>query len=395
MSSSWRTLWWLILPTRFVGPRPLSSRLYLLITTVILLVLLAIPTFMLGQAYRGVMRLDDPAMLTRASLSNHDSIQMVELLSQQALKNAIEQQAQTPPLPVLFVNAPPALHEAAAKALVSRGGQLADPNCTNCVVMAWKPGRGWNAHLRGKAPGDDGNMPVLLSAMAVKEGMLASRPSPGITLESAAILPAAKALLSSSIAAFSTMFLVFCCWFIVLGMSLHGYRWDLWRNAGFLEPWVMAFHSPWVLFLSQLLRHLLLAWIAFGGLLVMAYWFGVPLSWRFAMTLFCLLPVLSLFVGLWGFLATVMFRHRRGRMVARLLLSPALLLMGWGVRLFLMWGALRMEQPILAWQKIPELERAVPWALALVPVLLASCGFMAMLIQLRLGPRREGLRGGK
>lgn len=395
MSSPWRALLWLVLPTRLVGPRPLSSWLGPVLTIAVFLIVLAMPMLILGQAHRGIQRIDNPQNLHLMSLSRNDSIQMMELLSQQALKKAADQQNEVPPLPVLFVGAPEPLREATSQALVSRGGKVASSDCTDCVVMTWNSGRGWNAHLRGGASGTDGDLPVLLSAMAIRKGLYDAHPLPGITIDPEAILPAAKALLSSSIAGLSAMFLMFCCWAVVLTMSAHGYRWDLWRNAGFLEPWVMVVHSPWVLFLSQLLRHMFLAWIVFAVVLSMAFLFGLPLSWRFTATLLLLLPVFSLFVGLWGFLATVMFHHRRGRMLARIFLSPALLLIGWGLRLFLAWGVLRMEQPFLAWQKVSQLDQSVPWALGLVPFLLAGCGLLALLIQWRLGRRREGLRQAK
>ena len=393
MTSSFRALYFLLRP----APRPPghARRAHEVLTFVALfslaILLLSGPIVFLAHSHRLVGQMEAMEDISpRSALGFTDTIKLIELQSQVQFRKMSVVSDPPPAAPGLFVGAPPELAAATGQALLSRGGRIAAPDCKDCVVLTWYPGRGWHATLRGQGSPDDRK--ILSVANAIKKGLLDKSSPPAIVMTEEAAFPAARSLLSSTLSVASTAYLIMVAWLAVISTGMRGYQWDMWRSGGLLEPWVMAFHPPWVLFLGQLARHILLACGIYLVVLAVGWLISAPIYWRMALVLFALLPFLALFVGLWGLLATVLFHHPRGRMFARFALSPVVVGLAWGIRVVVAWLALRSQEPFVAWSSFGRLSDWVVSALWMIPALLLGSCVLWLVIAFRIGSRREGLR---
>ena len=172
-----------------------------------------------------------------------------------------------------------------------------------------------------------------------------------------------------------------------------GVEWDLRRAASTLEPWALVPQPLWVLYGAQLLMRAVVATALVAALVFPTLMLapGVPAATVIGVgAAVCWLAFgMACLIGMWGLLSTMMFHHRYGRMMGRLLLSPgavmAMTLVRVGVVSGLVMGVADLTQgrlggPVMAGCAIAG-ALCVGLAVALVPI-----------VQWRLGPRRQGLR---
>lgn len=176
-----------------------------------------------------------------------------------------------------------------------------------------------------------------------------------------------------------------------------GLEWDLRRAASNLEPWALTPRPTWILYGSQLAPRCIMSALAVLTCAFPTFLLTPEISAAWAviatgvLLVFCL--GLSVLVGMWGLLSTMLFHHRYGRMLGRLLLSPISL------------GALTMFRLSLAVEAVSSfgqwMQGRLPqqswWVIAgsvtTTGLVLLGLGLaLTPLINARIGQRRQGLR---
>lgn len=176
-----------------------------------------------------------------------------------------------------------------------------------------------------------------------------------------------------------------------------GLEWDLRRAASTLEPWALTPLPTWVLYGSQLGARSLIACLTVLACAGPTLLLTPEISWPWALAglgtllVFCL--GLSVLVGMWGLLSTMIFHHRYGRMLGRLVLSPISLGALTAFRLSLVVEAMGNADQ---WLQGRFAETSLWTALVAANVAgLAMVGLglaLMPLVNARIGRRRQGLR---
>lgn len=170
------------------------------------------------------------------------------------------------------------------------------------------------------------------------------------------------------------------------GPTLVGIEWDQRRSAGELEVWALSTRPMWWLFSTQMLSYALWSGLPITALLLY-YALTGSLGWMSVAMAWIALHSLSLLMGHLNLLSTVLFRHRYGRMMARVIFNPFVALSSAFLQytLFSYW-AQKAKQGILV-----ETDLHAPFFF----LFLGACvGVKALtwLIECRIGILREGLR---
>jgi hypothetical protein len=180
---------------------------------------------------------------------------------------------------------------------------------------------------------------------------------------------------------------------IMFSGSIAGVEWDTRRSQGSLEAWALTPHGPWTLYCGESLARAIWATsiILVLGLILHGYE-ALPLSVVLG------LGVLGFggicFISMWGMLATMMFHHRYGRLLGRLVLSPAVFTVITLVRLSFITGF----ASVLAAGSASDIgSRLNANGLAITLLVLGGGLFAASLplvalVEWRIGARRIGLR---
>lgn len=180
---------------------------------------------------------------------------------------------------------------------------------------------------------------------------------------------------------------------IMFSGSIAGVEWDTRRSQGSLEAWALTPHGPWTLYCGESLARAIWATAAILilGLILHGYE-ALPLSVVLG------LGVLGFggicFISMWGMLATMMFHHRYGRLIGRLVLSPAVFTVITLVRLSFITGF----ASVLAAGSASNIGNNLSSNGLVIALLVLGGGLFAAsiplvaLVEWRIGTRRIGLR---
>lgn len=407
MTSGLRALWLLFIPTPAPGStsqawwKSTPGGWKFMVFSLSLALLGSLVLSGLGNAYKvasdpGSSDLSQLQTWGPASLQLRPQIQEMQL---NARFRQISQSPTGPSIPVALVG-PDDMTQLMRQILRHGSVEEVDPDsvCNSCVVLEWFPSQGWHAqYIPPAQPLDDqvdAEQEILLIISSIRKGVLAQEQAspPIIKIASSQSRAAIFSAIASSLVGLSHFILLALSWMMIMSMGLRGYQWDMHRSTGRLEPWVVSQHPTWVIYLSQLARQAFACFFLFGGFLLLCHIHDVPLVWSWAFSAWAVLPFACMFVGIWGMLATVLFHHSKGRMFARLLLSPVIVGMFWAFRLMAIYMALRWQEPFVAWQSLDKVVSSWPYLLAAIPTIALASFALIALVQWRIGPRRQGLR---
>lgn len=297
--------------------------------------------------------------------------------------------------PVVWVKAPMQFKAAVEAGLLKEGFAVGMETCSPCVALVWQEG-GWIYRWVETPEKEQKKETVLGLKRALRHTEKATASAlavPAVTLEEQDVETHVRALglLSLEFGIHATIVLL--AWGMVGSTSHVGIRWDRQRSRGTLEPWVTAFHPPWVMYGAQIARSTAVVTVVMAVVMATAWAWGLPLRWGLLLATLAWLPVGCVVVGLWGMLATVLFHRRNGRRLARLVFSPALLMLAWSIRMAVVWSALKASNPpqAYAWMKI-FLDHGWWVILGSVPFLGLLAWALFWVVEHRMGTRRTGMR---
>lgn len=295
--------------------------------------------------------------------------------------------------PLVWLEAPLQFKAPVKASLQEEGFEVNEEKCPSCIALVWK-GRGWTYQLDENQDQKGKAILGLQRALKHTEKTVASTLAiPVVALDESEVAGHVHALGLLSLQFGIHAAIVLLAWGMVGSTSHVGIRWDRERSKGTLEPWVSAFHPPWVLYGAQIAKSTAVVTAALLAVIATAWAWGLPLHWKLLLATLVWLPVGCLFVGLWGMLATVLFHHRNGRRFSRLVFSPALLMLAWSIRVAVVWSAMKASNPEQAYAYMKVFLNEAWWVILLsVPLfgLLAWALFWA--VERRMGTRRTGLR---
>lgn len=406
MTSALRALWLLFIPTPSTSPEAnrtwwkLPSGVWKFL--IFSLVLALFGSFILSGLGRAYEASSNPGQAEVGQLHTwgparyHLRPQIREMELNTRFRQLSQSTSVPPPPPVVLIG-PEQMTQTMRQ--IMRHGDLNEVGlpCRGCVILEWFPSRGWHAQYVPDPNADtptDGEQEVLLIIDLVRRGVMSSENTapPAVKIDPSQSRQAVFGAVSSSLVGLSHFILLALAWMMIMSMGLRGYQWDMHRSTGRLEPWVVVQHPAWVIYLSQLARQACACFFLFGVFLLLCHIHSIPLVWPWAFSAWAVLPFACMVVGIWGMLATVLFHHPKGRMFARLLLSPVIVGMFWALRLMAVYMALRLQSPFLAWQNLDDIINAWPYLLLSIPFLLATSFLLLGIVQWRIGPRRQGLR---
>lgn len=305
------------------------------------------------------------------------------------------------PLPVSVV-APAPVQEALEEKLADHAIAPASPDCVGCVRLEWVEMVGWNYRVVPSSRSE-----TVESALAglsidelegrlesfIREGLILLPGPPEIILdpEQAYEAMAEGFVLSARFGTHMMLLFVFLLFPLVAGGTV-GLSWERKRRSSALEPLVFTHHPPWVAYLGEIIREAGFIVPVMLGSLAVVWVYSLPVHWPF---LLALLPFgLSLYVlsSVWGLLATVLFHHPQGRMLSKLALSPLFLGVVWALRLTMLWAAMKAFRPISFISQAESILQSSHLLLLAIPPMLALTWVLALLVNKRMGRRREGLR---
>lgn len=166
--------------------------------------------------------------------------------------------------------------------------------------------------------------------------------------------------------------------------SMVGVEWDMDRTSGRLEPWTLVSEPLWALYIGQALGGALQAAVLLLASFTLAKLCGFGIPWGLGLAIVWMVSCISILVGVYGVLATMMFRHRFGRTFSRILLSPLNLMLFSGYYMLQKEGGSPVGQWVMGYPALIIVISGVVTFLAamiLIPI-----------IEWRIGARREGLR---
>ena len=180
---------------------------------------------------------------------------------------------------------------------------------------------------------------------------------------------------------------------IMFSGSIAGVEWDTRRAQGSLEAWALTPHGPWTLYCGESLARAFWATLVvlLLGLILHGYE-ALPLSVVGGLGILAFGGIC--FISMWGMLATMMFHHRYGRLIGRLMLSPAVFTVITLVRLTFITGF----ASVLAAGSASDVGNTLTAdSLAIVLCVLGSALLLVSvplvaLVEWRIGARRIGLR---
>ena len=340
------------------------------------------------ESYERAFVEDIQAAVRKSNVSEAEKKKFASLLDQFSKQPA-------PKSPV-FVSAPSDITALMHPALEKLGFTLSLSSCAECASLTWNEAKGWKlSPPPGTRQADVDEMQwTIVRATVYATGVASqSEKRPIVDVDPTTFTKDAQAILVRAFEVFLHLILVFIAWISLWSAGFVGYFWDRSRRLGTLEPFVSALQPPWVMYGASILRAARGALIVLCVICATAALWGLPLQWKLVGALILFVPVGVCMVGLWGMLATVLFHHERGRMFARLALSPLTMMLALGVRVFIVWMALQSTNPVRANALgIWFLENGHWPILASIPIFLAISAGLFWLINWRIGPRREGLR---
>lgn len=420
--SPWRALWWVA--TRSPNPLVKSSRalfhparfLPWLALAVLLWGCLFFPFWSMVSFSKSIDTAPGAGSLISAALEasqvrGHQR-RFLEGLSDGALGSSTPPKVDTTTLASLslpvHVQAPQPMASALYDVLRAHHIDRAGADCDRCVVVAWKNSREgavWSAQVKPsslllssspQAPAPDTEQ-LLSSLQQLIRQALTALPSPSpITLAPATLDASLREGLLLGVRFATHLLVAMLCWFLIAGASASvGAAWDRRRTNGDLEALVGAFHPPWVSYLGLAFRSLTIVLLIYLALMIVLAVFGLPIHWPLLLGLIPVLMSAVVFFGLWSVFITTVFHHPRGRNFAQLLFSPFTLWVVWVIRVGVVWGALKASQPLRFIDAFESALSSWPWVWVLLPPMWLGSGLLWLLIEWRMGPRREGLREAK
>lgn len=326
------------------------------------------------------------------------SVQINEFTLHQKFLASVEDKTTRLDMDVALIG-PVDMVQAMAGILESQNVNLVDTPCQECMTLEWFPNQGWFARYIfdvEKVEEDQAKIvktQTMLLIARIREGVGQQQEKvPAFFVNEEQAAQAMIGLGGASFRGLGYALLLTCTWLLVVAIIFIGIRWDLMRATGRLEPWAVACHHPWVMYLSQIIKHSLASFL-FLGIVLLAFWvFDFPLAWKWVLSVWLVLPFLCLVVGQWGIFSTVLFHHPRGRMFARLTLSPIVFCFFWSLRLFSVYLALRWRHPIEEWKIMEDLNNQWMYIFLAIPLLVVIWFVLFKLTNWRIGPRREGMR---
>ena len=294
---------------------------------------------------------------------------------------------------LVWVEAPLQFRAVVEARLREEGFVVSEEKCASCIDLVWR-GQGWAYRMKDAVVQKREAFLGLQRALKRTEKTVASTMAiPVVALDEHALESHAQALGLLSLEFGIHAAIVLLAWALVGSTSHVGIRWDRERSRGTLEPWVNAFHPPWVLYGAKIVKSTLVVIVAMIAVLVAALAWGLPLRWGLLLATLVWLPVGCVVVGLWGMLATVLFHRRNGRRLARLVFSPALLMLAWSIRVAVLWSAMKASNPEQAYAYMNVFLDQAWWAILLsVPFLGLLAWGLFWAVERRMGARRTGLR---
>lgn len=208
-------------------------------------------------------------------------------------------------------------------------------------------------------------------------------------------------LMEASEVALPLVFFVSLLYIVAFAGSMQGFEWDMRRTRDVLEPWASALMPTWILYVADALSRSLYAMLIMTivSSTFYLYGFNLPVFWWLAGLIFTF--GITFVLGMWGMLTTMMFHHRYGRMFARILLSPATIMVLLMFRGSVLVSAQRMlgnsEAQSSGW--MDSLLHGASFNIWMPLMVLAggliafSIGaFLVPIIEWRIGALRQGLR---
>lgn len=295
----------------------------------------------------------------------------------------------------LMIHGPPEVAEILKRELSALGAPLAAPGCRDCVEVRWEDEKGWRIEAptarRDKIEATRDAIETVLFKIARSDEFVNSAQT--LDMDPETLSAEARAVLIRAFEVFAHIVLCVFAWMMIWSGGFVGVSFDQQRSKGTLEPFACAIHPPWVFYGYKLIRACRNVGIFFAFVCLTAALWGLPLHWNIVGALILFVPVGVCMIGLWSMLSTVLFHHESGRMFARIALSPVTLLIAFLVRIFIIWVALKSTNPIRAnamgmW----FLENGHWVILGAIPVMLAISVVLFILVNWRIGVRREGMR---
>lgn len=308
------------------------------------------------------------------------------------------------PFPV-SVSAPSRVQNALEEKISVHAKSHAPPDCTGCVRIEWVDRLGWSYKV---IPGEtDESVDSFLGNTSTEELEEALK---GFIRESLLLLPAPpRVIIAPEIAhealaqgvALSVRFgthmilgVAFLVFPMMVGGSI-GLGWDRNRNNAALEPLVFAYHPPWVAYTGKILSEVRFALIPMMAATALVWLYGIPVHWPFLLSVFLLGVSLYFLSSVWGLMATVLFHNPRGRAFAKIAMSPITFAILWAIRLTFVWAAMKAFQPISFIERAEGVFEKWDLVLWAIPAALALTYCLALVVNKRMGVRREGLREAK
>lgn len=273
------------------------------------------------------------------------------------------------------------------------GGVVADRPCSGkaCLALTRCPScQIWT--ISGESEEAEVETAGKVALAVVNSPLWSDRSRSGLVVEQKIVGPAASRLLTHALSTTLHLGLIFVAWAMLVSAGFVGVLWDMQRTKGALEPWVCCVHQPWVIYGSKIFTHTKWASIGYLTILGLSLVWSLPIHWPFALGIFALVLAGCPMVAAWSMLVTVLFHSVNGRQFARIVLSPITLGVAWSIRVFVLWGVMKIDNPLRAYALTHEILDRWPmlWAVAVAFALVAAALFW--LVNWRIGRRRHGLR---
>ena len=209
-------------------------------------------------------------------------------------------------------------------------------------------------------------------------------------------------LVNASEIALPLVFFISILYMVAFSGSMQGFEWDMRRTRDVLEPWAGALLPPWILYVSDALSRSVYATLIMLVVSSTFYLYGFALTPLWMVAGLCFTFGIVFMLAMWGMLTTMMFHHRYGRMFARILLSPAtimVLLMFRGSVFVSAQKALGQSTSSNSSGMMEGFFQGAAFGMWM-PLMVLGAGLLAFLIgvclvpivEWRIGPLRQGLR---
>lgn len=315
------------------------------------------------------------------------------------LDQAKSSESEPKPSGKVYLDAPEQMFAPMSFGLEAEGFQVSAIQCPGCIHMRWDDLHGW-VYENSEEFDPEQNLEVMRKAKAAaiagsRVGLLYSE-NTKLALDPETMNEDVQVFARTSM----DMVVHACMFFIAWGMlwvaGAVGLNWDKERNSGYLEPYILSTHPPWVLYSARIIRATGAIVALFLGFGLIALLWRTPLHWNLFLSLALFLPVGVVMVGLWSMLASVLFRRPRGRLFAKIALSPVTILIVWAVRVAFIWTALQANEPLRAIRLANSfMDNGHIYILLLTLVMAIVSVVLFFLVNLRVGNLRQGLAAPK